>query len=265
MDPRSPFPGLASLAGATGGPSSARLDARRAVLQRIAPPWPAPPVVAALAPHLEPTDSTCRIAARRLRRPRRDAGPTGDTAATSVRERGPCSDRGNEWTTVRVPPRGLRPQADGVSGRRDVRLGRPVQQATLTPLVSWTWNFGGIGTSSQQNPNFTFVDNGTYTVTLTVTDDDGSIETAQQTVTVLNASPIILTVSDLDGYEGELLEFTATFHDPGVLDTHTGVIDWGDGTSGQAEVVATPGPTGNPDATFARERDTGERRACGRG
>jgi hypothetical protein len=108
-------------------------------------------------------------------------------------------------------------------------------------LVSWTWNFGGIGTSSQQNPNFTFVDNGTYTVTLTVTDDDGSIDTAQQTVTVLNASPIILTVSDLDGYEGELLEFTATFHDPGVLDTHTGVIDWGDGTSGQAEVVATPG------------------------
>ena len=38
--------------------------------------------------------------------------------------RGPCGDRGDGWSAVRVPPRGLRPQADGVSGRRDVRRGR---------------------------------------------------------------------------------------------------------------------------------------------
>ena len=32
----------------------------------------------------------------------------------------PCGDRGDGWSAVRVPPRGLRPQADGVPGRRDV-------------------------------------------------------------------------------------------------------------------------------------------------
>lgn len=41
-------------------------------------------------------------------------------------------------------------------------------------ISSWSWNFGDGGTSDQQNPSHTYVDAGNYTVSLTVTDDNGS-------------------------------------------------------------------------------------------
>ena len=38
--------------------------------------------------------------------------------------------------------------------------------------------------------------------------------------------------------EGALVNLTATFQDPGISDTHTAVIDWGDGTGPTAVSVA---------------------------
>uniref|UniRef100_UPI002590BBA9 PKD domain-containing protein n=1 Tax=Algoriphagus sp. TaxID=1872435 RepID=UPI002590BBA9 len=38
------------------------------------------------------------------------------------------------------------------------------------PYKSWNWNFAGLGTSSLQNPTFTFPSAGSYDVTLTVVD-----------------------------------------------------------------------------------------------
>lgn len=40
-------------------------------------------------------------------------------------------------------------------------------------IVSWDWDFGDGGTSTLQHPSHTFVTEDTYTVRLTVTDDDG--------------------------------------------------------------------------------------------
>lgn len=40
--------------------------------------------------------------------------------------------------------------------------------------TSWEWNFGDMNTSDEQNPTHTYGDNGVYTVTLIVTNDDGS-------------------------------------------------------------------------------------------
>jgi PKD repeat protein len=40
--------------------------------------------------------------------------------------------------------------------------------------TSWTWNFGDMGTSTDQNPIHSYISTGTYTVTLTVTNDEGS-------------------------------------------------------------------------------------------
>ena len=51
-------------------------------------------------------------------------------------------------------------------------------------IVSWSWDFGGLSSSNDQNPTFIFIDDGIYTVTLTVTDDDGSIDTISHDVTV---------------------------------------------------------------------------------
>ena len=42
------------------------------------------------------------------------------------------------------------------------------------PIGTWSWNFGDLGTSAQQNPVHTYAAPGTYTVTLTVSGSNGS-------------------------------------------------------------------------------------------
>jgi PKD repeat protein len=52
-------------------------------------------------------------------------------------------------------------------------------------ITSWSWDFGGDGTSEEQSPAHTFSAAGTYQVTLTVTDAGGASNTsAAQAVTV---------------------------------------------------------------------------------
>ncbi len=46
-------------------------------------------------------------------------------------------------------------------------------QSQNTP-TSWQWNFGDGNTSSQENPSHTYYNNGSYTVSLTVVNSDGS-------------------------------------------------------------------------------------------
>lgn len=54
-------------------------------------------------------------------------------------------------------------------------------------IVSWAWDFGDGNTSTVQNPSHVFQNTGTYTVALTVTDDDGATDT--HTVTIMVSSP----------------------------------------------------------------------------
>jgi PKD repeat protein len=50
-------------------------------------------------------------------------------------------------------------------------------------IVSWFWDFGDGKTSTEQNPKYLFSAYGTYTVTLTVTDDDGAITSQSKIIT----------------------------------------------------------------------------------
>ena len=50
-------------------------------------------------------------------------------------------------------------------------------------IVSWFWDFGDGKTSTEQNPRHWYSGYGTYTVTLTVTDDDGARNSQSKTVT----------------------------------------------------------------------------------
>jgi hypothetical protein len=75
-----------------------------------------------------------------------------------------------------------------------------------------------------------------YTITVTVADDDGGTDTdGRTTVTVANVDPEIteLTVAPATVDENGLVTVTGQFDDPGVLDVHTVIIDWGDDTPAQ--------------------------------
>jgi len=55
-------------------------------------------------------------------------------------------------------------------------------------VVAWSWGFGEGASSVEQSPSHTYASDGTYTVTLVVTDDDGGIDTNSQGVTVTSSS-----------------------------------------------------------------------------
>ena len=52
-------------------------------------------------------------------------------------------------------------------------------------IVSWQWDFGDGNTSTEQNPTHVYLEEGTYNVTLTVTDDDGDTHTTIGKVEVI--------------------------------------------------------------------------------
>lgn len=54
-------------------------------------------------------------------------------------------------------------------------------------ITSWSWNFGGSGTSVLQDPSYTFASAGDYDVTLLVTDNEGATGSVTQTVTVTSS------------------------------------------------------------------------------
>jgi len=110
----------------------------------------------------------------------------------------------------------------------------PGTQDTLTATVDY-----GDGTGMQplevNNGTLTlrhvYADDGRYTVTLTVADDDGGVGVATRQVYVYNVTP---TVSATGGSlnEGSMFTSSGSFTDPGA-DTWTATVDYGDGTARQ--------------------------------
>src|SRR5262249_55453078 len=86
------------------------------------------------------------------------------------------------------------------------------------------------------SPTFSFApqDNGVYTVTLTVTDDDGGVGQDEVVVTGANAAPVARVTGPAAGVRGQALAFTFTAADPSPVDQAAAfrfTIDWGDGST----------------------------------
>ncbi len=93
------------------------------------------------------------------------------------------------------------------------------------------WDFGdGSTATGSLTPAHTYADNGSYLVTLTVTDSENQVVSDGLLVTVNNAPPLVTAVADQTIMAQETLSgVLAAFSDAGVLDGHTAVVDWGDG------------------------------------
>ncbi len=58
-------------------------------------------------------------------------------------------------------------------------------------IISWVWDFGDGATSNQQHPTHTFIDEGTYSICLTVTNNSGEDDMLCKTdFIVLNSAPV---------------------------------------------------------------------------
>jgi hypothetical protein len=98
-----------------------------------------------------------------------------------------------------------------------------------TPAEAGVVSFSaGSGTVSGTH---TYLDNGLYTVTVEVCDDDGGCGADSLVVTVLNVPPTVSAImAPSEKLVGAEITASASFTDPGIVDTHTAVWDWGDGT-----------------------------------
>src|SRR5262249_9944464 len=116
---------------------------------------------------------------------------------------------------------------------------------TWTVLVNWGDNFSESFTTQTQgalgSKSHTYADNGNYNVTVTVRDryygtvpghDEVGWGAASFQVGAGNRAPSNLTVSTSATVNmGETATLTGSFTDPGTLDTHTLLINWGDGSA----------------------------------
>ena len=95
--------------------------------------------------------------------------------------------------------------------------------STFQGTTTRTWDFGdGTATSTDDSPKHTFSDNGTYPVTLTVTDGNGVSHKNTIDVVVHNAPPTITLDSSESTYDSVTLDSVEDFHvhvdDPGPFD-----------------------------------------------
>lgn len=78
-------------------------------------------------------------------------------------------------------------------------------------ITSWQWNFGDNTTSTEQNPTHTYGQTGTYTVTLTVTDDKGGSNTRSQAFMVPSNEELFQLWILQVFYGSLIIVFTAVF------------------------------------------------------
>jgi autotransporter-associated beta strand protein len=73
---------------------------------------------------------------------------------------------------------------------------------------------------------------GNFNISVTVTDKDGGVGSASPTANVSNVAPVLGAVLVTNGlFPGDVTHLSGTITDVGTLDTHTVVVDWGDGSA----------------------------------
>lgn len=91
------------------------------------------------------------------------------------------------------------------------------------------WDDGTVETTDSETLTHSYIEDGTYTIEVTVTDDVGLSVTDTLLLTVINVAPVIDSLTcTATILEGESIDLDIEFSDVGVEDTHELGIDWDD-------------------------------------
>lgn len=94
--------------------------------------------------------------------------------------------------------------------------------------LTYSWSFGDGSTGSGATTSHTYSQNGTYTVTLRVTDIRGLYDEVTTTTTVTNVAPTIGSIAGATLLPGETYSASGSFTDPGA-DAWTATVNYDDG------------------------------------
>lgn len=163
-----------------------------------------------------------------------DSSGTYDVSLTATDNDGSTDTYTN---TISVDPENQDPNSDFDYNPENPVVSQEVQFSDLSSdsdgsVTSWDWTFGDGTFSNSQNPTHTYDSSGTYTVELTVEDNDGYFNSYSETVTVEENSAPSAEFSYLpsEPIEGDTVDFTDESTD---ADDNIESYSWdfGDGSS----------------------------------
>jgi PKD repeat protein len=125
--------------------------------------------------------------------------------------------------------------------------------------LAFTWNFGDGALAATRVAQHAYRDDGVFTATLTVTDDDGGVGSDSVEVTVANAAPVVSLGGDPGVDEGSAAHLWGQAVDPGAADVLSLAWDLGDGATayGVTQIDHVYRDDGDVTVTFTATDDDG--------
>ena len=191
----------------------------------------------------------CGLGAGYVTGPSSTSCPTTTPGSRNVKGKITDKDGGFTEYTATVTISNVLPTADA-GGPYTVNEGSPV---TITGTgsdpdggaVSFLWSASPagctFGDATLASTTVTCADNGSFTLTLKVTDNENEFTTDDAALTVNNVAPIVNAFNGATINEGGTYTSSGTFTDPGA-DTWTATVNYGDGT-GTQPLALGPGKT----------------------